>query len=219
MHDDLLINSVLDIASPINEKEAIETGFLIYDAAMSQGSPEVAGNAFNKVFSFAQYSAIALSVATYLLEQNWDNFDLSADFWTWVTQATGKHTHTFERYWRVGQLLYEKPERQEVLAEKGLGEIIPIASAHDQGYEFSESDWENIELASNEAEVRAIIRDVKGVEPREGALTLSIDSQGTIWAKKNGLSHVVGELYVFKDDETVMQAIKRIRKNSGMLSR
>lgn len=218
--DDLQIYSPLDIPTPTNTEEAVEAGLWIYERAMTDGAPDIAAQAFNQIFSFAQFGSIALSVATYNLQRGWKNFDLDVDFFDWASQMTGKHRHTFERYWRVGKLLDEKPEKSEILAEKNIGEIIPIAAAHEQGYEITEDHWKSLQMAGNEAEIRQIIREeIRETEPRRVALILSIDNDGTIWASRDGQVEIVGALSVSNDSEIAQQAIARIKNKSGMLTR
>ena len=207
----------MDLPTPTNTVEAIETGHWIFDRACQDGSPEIAARAFNQIFAFAQWGAVAMSIATYLIVQNWDEFGLGTDFYTWATQNTGKHIQTFENYYKTGKLLYECPERQEMLAEKNIGEVIPIANAYQQGYLEEEEHWKSLEMASNEAEVRQTIREIKEVEPRKYALVLTLDQDGTIWASKDGVLEVVGALSLSNRTEIVQQAIARITNKSGML--
>lgn len=166
-------------------------------------------------------SGKSLAQALYAFEKRWDDFGVGEDFMDYIEARIGIVRHTVERYVRVAALLESVPEKyRPQIEKKGIQQLIPIANAVSQGYKLNDENWRSITEVGSYYEVQQIINDdVKGVEPRESALTMRLNRDGSITVYKGGEGpFFVGSLEIKDSNDLVRAAIERITKNAGILS-
>jgi len=180
-------------------------------------------NVCRELVGIGQVTGLALAKALYLTWKNWENYDdVGGDFEETIVEYVGLHKSTVQRYKRVWQMFANKkvPEEiEEQLKQRNIKDLIPIATAVDQGYEIYEEDWDDFVNASDYHEVSAKIRDIKGKPPRKHSLQIMMDSDGTLSAIRNNKFGHVGYLAVDEDNEVSQQAIERIKKSTGIMEK
>ena len=128
---------------------------------------------------------------------------------------TGNKGITVKRYINVWKFIDENviPKEVQILP---MRDLIPIASALAQGFDFEKDQWKKLARASNSSEVREIIRDVKGQTPRKSGLQITLGRDGSLYAWKDNQKFYVGVLEVKNENEIVKKSIQRIVDNSGI---
>jgi hypothetical protein len=173
-----------------------------------------------ELIKIAKVSGRELARVLYQLESNWAVFDSKETFEEWADRESGLHPHTIERYVRVESLLTSAAIPEQVrseLSDRNLAELFPLANMIEQGYELTLKDWDKVLIQPDESSIRAVVREIKGQEPRSTALILSMDHSGSLWVTKDGERKFVGSLELEEDSPIVRQAIERITRNSGIL--
>jgi hypothetical protein len=147
----------------------------------------------------------------------------NGNFAEWYTQKFGGETLTVQKHQAIGELLSddEVPDNVKQLNTK---ELVSVSRAKQSGYDLTES-WEEIAHAGSEGEINAVIRKIKGKEPRQGTLNLSLQPDGTITAWMGDSMVTLGWLNVVDRDNENTPAekkkileigISRITNNSRM---
>jgi len=110
-------------------------------------------------------------------------------------------------------------EVADEIRTKNIREQIPIALALKQGYDISMDNWKKLADASDNNTVLRILReDVKLKEPRDSALLIFRDRDGTITATKAGVTEFVGFMPMDERHNKVAEAARdRIMKAAGIL--
>lgn len=133
--------------------------------------------------------------------------------------STSKKTSrtTVKRYVRTWAYVEDNTFPKEV-AERPMRELVPIAMTLAQGYDISARQWRKIELCSNDSELRDVLRDIQGKEPRKSATILRLERDGTINLWKGDVKKFVGYLNLreAETDEDIAKAIEKI-KSVGIL--
>jgi hypothetical protein len=164
----------------------------------------------------------SLSQALYSFWLRWEDFGIGEDFVDYIHARLGITEHTVDRYLRVAHMLAEADipsDVKDIIQEKGMQQLIPIAHAYAQGYEITDEQWEKLAQAHNHSEVAQVVnRDIKNTENRENALTITLSRTGSIMVRKgNGPTKFVGSLEIGDEHPEVQAAISRIIGNSGIL--
>lgn len=122
---------------------------------------------------------------------------------------TGNKGITVKRYINVWKYIDENviPKEVQILP---MRDLIPIASALAQGFDFEKDQWKKLARASNSSEVREIIRSVKGQSPRKGGIQITLDRNGSLYAWKDEKKYYIGVLEVKDENEVVQKAIQRV---------
>jgi hypothetical protein len=145
------------------------------------------------------------------------------DFPAWFVQKFGGEELTVQKHQAIGELLLsdEVPDSVKQLNTK---ELVSVARAKQSGYDLTES-WDEIAMAGSESEINNVIRKVKGKEPRNGTLSLSLQPDGSITAWMGDSMVSLGWLNVVdRDDENTPEdkrkileiGISRVVNNSRM---
>lgn len=103
------------------------------------------------------------------------------------------------------------------IQSRPMRELIPIGNMLAQGYEPSKSEWTKIDLASNDSDLREIIREIKGKPPRKSGQTIELDRDGSLYTWKANKRAYVGFLDLESKDETVFKAIERIISGASII--
>lgn len=132
-----------------------------------------------------------------------------------MESETGNKAVTVTRYVNVWKYIDNMTIPKDV-QERPMRDLIPIASALSQGYDFEKDDWKKLARASNSSEVLEIIRIKKGISPRKSGLQITLDRNGSLYAWKDEKKHFVGVLEVKSTDEVVQKAITRLVDGAGV---
>lgn len=166
-------------------------------------------------------SGKSLAQALHTMYKRWNDFGIGEEFIDYIFARIGVARHTVERYLRVAVLLETVvPDQYRTTFESmGIQRLVPIAHAAAQGYEIEPEEWEALANTTTYAEVREVVnQQIKGVAPREGALKLSINREGTLLVFQGENSpKYLGNLEINSDDPAIQQAVERIIRNSGIL--
>ncbi len=136
------------------------------------------------------------------------------NFAKWFVQKFGGEELTVQKHQAIGELLLsdDVPDNVKQLNTK---ELVSVARAKQSGYDLSES-WEEIALAGSEAEVNAVVRKVKGKEPRQGTLNIKVYPDGTIMGFMGDTTVNLGWLNVVDRDSDDTDADKKIVLEMGI---
>lgn len=128
---------------------------------------------------------------------------------------TGNKGITVKRYINVWKYIDENviPKEVQILP---MRDLIPIASALAQGFDFEKDQWKKLARASNSSEVREIIRDVKGQQPRKSGVTGELKRDGSLYVWQDGKREYVGVLEVNSSSPAVQKLIRRIIDSTGI---
>jgi hypothetical protein len=129
------------------------------------------------------------------------------DFPKWFCQKFGGEELTVQKHQAIGELLMSD-EVPDSVKQMNTKELVSVARAKQSGYDLTGS-WEEIALAGSEGEVNAIVRKVKGTEPRQGTLNLSLQPDGTITAWMGDSMVSLGWLNLADRDDEDTPAEKR----------
>lgn len=222
-HEDLILfGSGLDQSLPTGEESAwldeqidVRVQESIRSADLNQATALV-----RNLIKATKIFGKQVSKVLYQFYINWEVFGAEETFEEWADRETGLHAHTIERYVRIEKMLHNKDIEESIrkeLADKNLTELFPIANMIDQGYVPDQEQWGDILIQPDEVSIRAKVRDIKGQEPRPTGLTLHQDSNGSLWAIKEGTRKFFGSLEISDPDPMVQQAIERVLRNGGIL--
>jgi hypothetical protein len=218
---DLLIIGSLDQPIKVDTDWILKRVDEIIEEAVARKNVNIAINACATLIQASQLSGLALAKFFYSIQRRWSEFESSSTFEEEMYPRLGAHPTTIDRYIQVWKVFAEKEipfEYHERLQQRNIKDLIPIAKALEQGYEVSDEQWEDLSTAPDFNTVAKVIReDIKGKPPRKGALSITEDKIGSLWAWKDNNRYFVGSLEVDSDEDAVQQAIERIRKGSGMM--
>jgi len=205
----------------LSDKFSIETLSEVDDIiryALENKDPEYAFKYCNGLVRGMKENGIKLSKTLWMLESNWKQFDTGDEFVPTALDYMEIHEHTITRYVRVWEMFthYIPESSKDRLIERPMNVLIPVANAISQGYEIGDDVWKKLETSSQE-EVREFVREIKGTEPRKSALTLKLDTEGSIYGITNDGYYFIGSLEIKDDSEIVQKAIERIVSNAGIL--
>lgn len=196
----------------VNEmKHAVET----HDIACATGI-------LDSLVKIMKVAGIALAKILLIFDDNWDEFEVEDNPYDYLSSIVGLSKENTERYIRVAKMLRDdvKPEIAEMLEQKPIGNLIPVANAIHQGYEIEDQQWTEIIDAPDHKTISTYVREqIKQVEPRKSYLGLWVDRDGSLWAFRDDRRVFIGSLEInITDDELIQQAIARILKNSNIIS-
>lgn len=219
MSDLIVLDDIND-----DQREILDQIEVIIQRSLENKDPYIALNACKRIVSFIRFGGIALARILYDLKQVWEKFQIGDNFFDVASAELGLHRATVVRYVDVWEMhnkeIIPEPYREQI-AEKNIGEQIPIATAIKQGYELKEEDWKTIASLPDRHSIEGYIRaNIKGKEYfKKGALQLVLMSDGSLVAWKDRKSYYIGFLNVESDDPTIQEAIERIVGNSAISRR
>lgn len=210
-----IIVSGLDQTLPIRraEHDLLERVDRIVEESVEKNDPERGFDAMESLLGMNRASGKALAKFIYTYIHVWEKFGSQFTFESVAEERLGLQKVTVQRYFRVWKLLVETEmprEYREKLQLLPMRSLVPIANLVEQGYELEDRDWLKLANAPDVATVNAIIREIKGVEPKANSLQMEWDiASKTLTAWKNGRPH---EIYFTFDenDPTVLQALERL---------
>lgn len=158
------------------------------------------------------------------IAENWDKFGINEDVREYLFAETGLNKATVDRYIKVYEMLKIAPEEYRPrLQAMNVKNLIPVGNALAQGFALEENDWENIAGSQDYNEVAALVREIKGTNPRRSGTRMWCDRSGAVYAFVNIDEHTeekrfICTLPVDDDDPIVQRAVERILKNAGIRS-
>lgn len=162
----------------------------------------------------SELSGLGLAKSLYEIKKR---FHVDDDY---IYERVGKHKNTVQNYIRIWKMFAEKliPEEYfDDIQSRNIKDLVPIANAIEQGYEFTDKDWKDIVHAPNFNTVSKVIREqVKGEDGRINLLTIMLKPNGDIIGYKNGEQYYGGHL-AMDSTEVVTQMRERIIKGGGLL--
>lgn len=216
MNNDLYITSPLDQQLPIEVN--LDEVDQIINRSVETKNPELVFYYCSVHLRELKRRGLALSKALWLLQKNWDAYELGDEFLDTTSSYTGLHRHTIERYCRIWEMFSIAP--QDVVPElqqHSLTALFPIANTVSQGYELDQDTWKELAEAPDYNSVSRILKEKTGKEGRSNSMLLSIDRQGSLWATTVNDKIFIGSLEISDDRDTVQKAIRRIIERSGII--
>jgi len=198
VHDDMRKIILQRIDEAINQAQTVDEALLVVE----------------QLVVISELSGLGLAKSLYEIKKK---FNVDEDY---IYERVGKHKTTVQNYIRIWKMFAEKlipDEYMEAIQSRNIKDLVPIANALEQGYEFTDSIWEDIAQAPNFNTVSKVVREkVKGEEGRTNLLTIMLKSNGDIIGYKNGEQYFGGHL-VMDNQEVITQIRERIIKGAGVL--
>jgi hypothetical protein len=193
----------------ITEMQLAEDCRLLVEELHATGNPQPIEQAITNLNGVEVFAAKAKSKLIYEYSRWYAETNSGDDFGNYFVQKFGGEKLTVQKHQAIGELLMDEevPEEVKTLPNK---ELISVARARQSGYDLSES-WDEIKIAGSEAEVNEIVRKVKGREPRQGSLSLSVQPDGSITGWMGDVMVSVGWLNIVdRDDEETSPEKKKV---------
>lgn len=152
---------------------------------------------------------------TYGLSIWYKDRQMGDDFPSWFASKFGGAESTAKKHELIGEFLADSTAPDEV-KHLGVGELIHIARADKSGYDLSDR-WEDLQMAADENEVRHIISEIKGKEPRANSLKIYIYKDGSIQGWMNGERKFGGYLNFADRDNPPKEDTDNQRKMLAMM--
>jgi hypothetical protein len=166
-------------------------------------------------------NGIGLAKLLYLTKANWGQLEVSDNYADFLFETTGLSRTTVDRYISVWEKYEDNiipTQYQERFKLMPIKNQIPVAKALEQGYEISDTQWQNIVNAPDNNSLLAEMRIIKGVEPRKGSLVMILKRNGDITATYEGKQTFIGWLSTNEENDPVTErCIGRIVQGAGIL--
>lgn len=135
-----------------------------------------------------------------------------------IESTTGTKPVTTRRYIQAQKFIENYTIPKEI-AQRPMREIVPIASTLAQGFDISKDQWRKINLSTSSAEIGAILRDVKGKQPRKSARVIKLTRDGSLFGYKDNKKYFIGFLNIneAEKDEVLAEFIEKIKIGAGVL--
>jgi hypothetical protein len=103
------------------------------------------------------------------------------------------------------------------IQNRPMDDLIKIATTLDNDHEITAENWKELNNAANSAEVRDILRKIKGQAPRKSSTRKVLSRNGSLdLYDSTGGKHFVGNLDVNSNDELVLKFIRQLVQNLGV---
>lgn len=185
----------------------------VVERAVANQDLGIIDTAIDGLLSISQMSGIGLAKFLYVTKFQWDNFNRRDTWLDWAIERTGKVKVTVTRYFRVWEMLVSGDVPREYakkLETMPIRCLIPIATLWSQKFEITSQQWNKLANAPDPSTVNKIIREIKGVEPKENSLQIEWDVEAkSVTGWKNGKPHVI-YLQYDENDEVVTAMLSRL---------
>lgn len=131
------------------------------------------------------------------------------EFVDMVESETGTRPITTKRYILTWNYIEDLTIPKEVQS-RPMDDLVKIAITLDHDYDITKDHWKKIAKAANSADVREILREIKGKPPRKSSSQRVLDRNGSLYIYKDGNRHFVGALEVSSNDEVVQKFIRQL---------
>lgn len=181
-----------------------------------------------EMYKVTNMSGLGLAKFLWKVKNDWNKFRVDDEFKDVIYQYVGIQPVNIERYinvWKLFETNQIPDNLKDNAMQLGIKSLIPIAKAREEGYEINETEWKELATATNDFEVREILREIKGETPRSVGLTLKLTRAGDIVAYTSKGRYFVGYLNLLNENEendkdayeAVNKAISRIISSSGII--
>lgn len=193
----------------------------VVQQAIEKGDPEGAFSLGKDFLKFEKISGLALGRLAFALKDRWNEFDNPERFEDVATLYWDINKVHLERLIRTHEMLQsgDIPEQlQESFEQRGVKDLIVVSAAWQSGYLDSgtEEEWEKLADAGDDYELREVVRDLKGIEPRKHTMAIWMTRTGDLYCKVgSGENKHFGYLNLdLQDDPEIEKAIHRIINNA-----
>ncbi len=199
----------------------------IVSDSLIQADPRPALDFGRRLRRDGQLKGLALAKLLSCLNKNWALFQttgIEERIEDIVFVEMGISPQTTRKYVNLWEDLFENPSIPQDIKTKLFGKSIKSllllrAAARDG----DDVDWEQIAHAENGAEIRDIVRGVRGpMTSSEASIIIVMDRDGVLYAKKGSEDerHPLGRLNIGgMDDPVIDRAINRLVERSGIIWR
>jgi len=185
----------------------------VMEEAVEQKNPDIAFSAMKGILGVSQISGIAFAKFIYVMSFQWKAFGRRGTFEENAEDEFGRKKVTIKRNYQVWEMLVSgdiPKEYSEKLKTMPIRCLIPIATMWKQGWEVETNQWMKLANAPDPSTVNKLIREIKGVEPKEGSLQIEWDSiNHTITGWKNNEPHSI-YLQYDENDLVVVSMLERL---------
>lgn len=212
--NDIVVGGI-DANMPLSkaQRDLIDRVDDIITDSVEQGNPDIAADAMNYLLGMSRISGLSLAKLIYTFKFQWDKFKRRDSFEDYLEDYCGLQSVTIKRYYTVWEMLVSgdiPKDYSDKMKNMPIKCLVPIGTMWAQGWEPEPSQWMKLANAPDASTIGKIIREIKGVEPKEGSLQLNLEKDGTINAWVSGTRYFVGHLNVDDDNEIVQKAIARL---------
>lgn len=224
METDIIeITSSLDQPLPISVQKTLDGIDTLIEEARKSGSPEVLLQELEDRIGQIRISGMALCKLLYKAREVWKEFSQEDDFEEVVQERIGLTATTIDRYattWAMHENKLMPPKIATEIIQKPLRVQIPVAKMLEQGYKPDKKQWKELAAAPDLSTTAAVIREIKGVAPRQNSLVLYIDKKGNITAIQDDEIVDVGFLFINdRDNPIIDHAINRVINDARMIEK
>ena len=192
-----------------NELSPLDQIDIIVNQAIEQDDPDVVFQQIRNLEEKKELIEAAKSKFFFTLDEVWEQFSVSRkeSLYTQAFEKLNYHPATVDRHitlWKFGS---QMPEQ---IRDKPVRQTWHIAKMLSQGYEPSEDEWKSLERSESPAEVREVLREIKGQPPRKGSAQPYLDPEGTLYVWDEDVRENFGYLNINSSNELVQRMIARI---------
>lgn len=212
------------LITPTEEKIFIEVDKVISDSLI-QADPRPALAFGRNLRRDGQLKGLALAKLLSMLDSKWSLFQsagIEERIEDIVIVEMGISPQTTRKYIRLWDDLFENPDIpttvKEQLYGKSIKSLLLLTAAARDGDDI---DWESVSKAENGAEIRDLVRGVRGpTTSSETSISITMDRDGTLYAKRGTELErsQIGRLLIGEMDNPIIdKAITRLVERGGIL--
>jgi DNA-binding TFAR19-related protein (PDSD5 family) len=135
-----------------------------------------------------------------------------------VESTTDTKKSTVDRYVTTWKYVEDCVIPKEI-AERPLRDLVPIAMTLKQGYDISKEQWRKIKNTTTDGELRDVLREVKGKQPRKSARVIKLKRDGSLVGYKGEQQYFIGFLNIkdAENDLVLAEFIEKIKISVGIV--
>ena len=203
------------------QKEILQRVDDITAEAIENGNPDNAFKAMKSLLGVSQVAGIGFSKFVYTLKYNWKNFKCRDTFDDRAQDILGRGKKSIDDNFKVWEMLVS-PDVPKEYRDKFMNFpircLIPIANLWKQGWDVEPHQWLRLSNAPDPSSIGKIIREIKGVEPKEGSLQMEWragDKELLVW--ENGKPNSIYLTYD-ENNPAIQKALARLFNGKVMES-
>jgi len=213
----VLFGKGLDLDTPGNDDFWMDRVEEILEKALQDQDAEYALNACANLIWIAKISGKALAKMLFTLKHHWNVFSVDENFEDYAYPKLGLDKQTIVRYIKIEEMLHELPEEAQNFAQRPIQQLIPVANALAQGYEFTPEDYNKFAEMPTYKDIQSAVNEITGKEPRKSGVTIFLDRTGSLWASNKDERKFLGSLETTDESILVQKAITRIVDRAGVM--
>lgn len=191
----------------------------IVDQSLVTKDPHVAFGAANTLKSWGRISGLVLAKLLYQIRENWASYDTDEEFVDMAEAEAGVDKQTARKYSDIwGNVILGCPDNLRDTFRSMTIEQLWLMTPAAKAEELEQEDWENLSKCETKAEVREIIRGIRGdVTSSRTKLTIVLKRDGTLWAYKGDDVVSFGFINPKLESTVGIAARDRIIRAAGLL--